>query len=142
MKKTYTLKAEKGQFLLTGQDAKLTKYRRVADSWFVKDQKASFVLEIDRSSDRAAAIMAGAFLEEQLRDAIERLLLNDKEARKRFTKHSGPLGSFAAKINLVYLLGLYSKTVQDDLIVVSDIRNLFAHETTAINFDSREMPFA
>jgi DNA-binding MltR family transcriptional regulator len=84
--------------------------------------------EIEASkSDRATAIVAAAILEDRLTKAIQSKLRNDKDAVSRLFRQSGPLGSFSAKIDLGYLMGLYSPEIYKDMHTIREIRNAFAH---------------
>lgn len=49
---------------------------------------------------------------------------------------SGPLSSFAAKIDLVYALNLIEHETHDDLRVLLTIRNTFAHTMDFLDFSS------
>jgi DNA-binding MltR family transcriptional regulator len=50
-----------------------------------------------------------------------------KKVEERLFMPSGPLGSFAVKIDLVHLLGLLSADGYHDMVIMKDIRNAFAH---------------
>lgn len=52
-------------------------------------------------------------------------------------KQSGPLGSFAAQIDMGYLLGLYPDYVRDKLHTIRLIRNEFAHNVQPVSFKSQ-----
>jgi DNA-binding MltR family transcriptional regulator len=90
-------------------------------------------------SDRAAAIVAAALLEERLAEAIKTKLHREKEVVERLFRPSGPLGSFSAKIDLGFLMGLYSKDAHADLVAIKEIRNEFAHRLRTKNFTSQRV---
>ena len=48
----------------------------------------------------------------------------------------GPIASFSAQIDLAYALGLIDKDIFDELKVIKEIRNEFAHATRVLNFSS------
>jgi hypothetical protein len=52
-----------------------------------------------------------------------------------FSPPLGPLGSFSARIELCYALGLSPKQVRRDLILIRKIRNDFAHQAKTLTFD-------
>jgi hypothetical protein len=62
------------------------------------------VKEIDRQEDRGAAVIAGAFLEDFLTDAIRTRLLDGESVLDQFLSGMGPLATFSAKIEMAYLL--------------------------------------
>ena len=96
-------------------------------------------LEMHNAPDRVSAILGVAFVEEKLTEAIKSRLLNDKDAASKLFKPSGPIGAYASKVELGYLLGLYKKETRNDLLILGEIRNSFAHWTKLIDFGSREI---
>ena len=92
--------------------------------------------EIHSSSDRACAIISAAFIEDRLQRAICRRLLDDDRTVKKITSPNGALSGFENKILLGYLLGVYNKETRDNLLVVGQIRNKFAHYTKIRSFDN------
>ena len=55
-----------------------------------------------------------------------------------FFRSSGPLGSFAAKIDLALLTGLLTEDAHSDLNTMRRIRNVFAHELKPTQFDTND----
>jgi hypothetical protein len=51
-------------------------------------------------SDRACGLMAGAYLDDQLRGLFRARLVDDEDLMKELFQHLGPLGSFSARIEL------------------------------------------
>ncbi|MDQ7250815.1 MltR family transcriptional regulator [Dongia sedimenti] len=84
--------------------------------------------------DRAAAIVAAALLDGALDRAVQAAFVQDPEALKSMFAESSPLGSFGNRINLGYLLGIYSKDARDDLRRIAKVRNRFAHSLAARKF--------
>lgn len=91
------------------------------------------------ASDRAAAIVAVAYVEDKLTSAIRTCLKSDKDAFQRLFKPTGPLGPMGAKLQLGYLLSLYSKEFRDDLEILAKVRNDFAHWAEPATFDHKEI---
>jgi len=48
---------------------------------------------------------------------------------------NGPLNSFSSKIIVGYALGIYDEGMRNDLNIVRNIRNVFAHSKRLIQFD-------
>lgn len=94
-------------------------------------QALALVREIENQTDRGAAIIGVAWVEEELHAAIQSVLEKDKTAWDRLFSKSGPLSSFSAKIDLARLLRMVSETVRGDLHIIRDIRNEFAHSVLA-----------
>jgi DNA-binding MltR family transcriptional regulator len=95
--------------------------------------------EIDTSDDRAIAIAAGAFLEEHLALALKARFHQDEKILNEMFRVNGPLGSFSAKINMAYLIGLCSKETCKEMHTIKEIRNEFAHKGMTRNFDSQRV---
>jgi DNA-binding MltR family transcriptional regulator len=105
--------------------------------WFtVSDDDKPILAEIDNQTDRGAAIIAAAYLDERLSSAIKARLNDHPEAGKALFKSDGPLGSFSSRINLGLLMGVYDERTHKVLNTVRKIRNEFAHNTKPMNFDS------
>jgi len=87
------------------------------------------ISEIEASnSDRAAVIVASAFLEDHLTRVLQaRMHENEKISREMF-RASGPLGNFGTKIDLGFMIGVYGEKVRRELQIVKEIRNEFAHK--------------
>jgi hypothetical protein len=85
--------------------------------------------EIHRQTDRSAAIIGSAYVE----DALEGLLSAHIVARSNSDLNEvygrdGPLGGFSAKTRMAYALGLLGPRTRSDLNLVRKVRNRFAHE--------------
>src|ERR1017187_7347928 len=85
----------------------------------------SFVGEFHAESDRSAIVLAGSFAEHFLASYLRHYMIEDEGIERLF--ETGALQSFDARINLSYALRLISKSHRDDLRVIKDIRNRFAH---------------
>lgn len=107
---------------------------------FSKDGEAEFrslMTEIETASDRAAAIVAATCVEEQLAEVLQGLMEKDEVIVRKMFRSTGPLGSFSAKISMGYLLRLYGKDMHKELDTIKTIRNLFAHQRLAKDFESQ-----
>lgn len=88
----------------------------------------TLVEEINDQSDRGAAIVGAAWLEESMSAALESYLHSHPKSWERLFGGNGPLGTFSAKIDLSRLLGLITDVIWSDLHILRDIRNQFAHQ--------------
>ena len=105
---------------------------------FDKDEEDA-AAEIESDSDRASAIVVGTIVETRLEIALKAHLKNSSIAKKKMFKPSGPLGSFDAKIDLAYLMEIVSKDAYDDLNLIREIRNDFAHDLDIRSFESKRI---
>jgi DNA-binding MltR family transcriptional regulator len=88
----------------------------------------TLVEEMNDQSDRGAAIVGAAWLEESISAALESFLHSHPKSWERLLGGNGPLGTFSAKIDLSRLLGLTTDAIWSDLHILRDIRNQFAHQ--------------
>lgn len=110
-------------------------------NWIVSDYSQKKAIEeiIGSGSDRASAIVAAAFVERDLRNAIEARLLKNKDLTNKMFKPAGPMGPFEVKADFGLLLGVYGHDVHGDLLRLVKIRNTFAHSREPIQFGSRDI---
>lgn len=109
-------------------------------SWMLfNDEESDAVRELYKSSDRAAAIMAATIVENRLTAAIKHRFNPHIAVQKEMFRSSGPLGSFSAKIKLAYLMGLCSDEAYNDLEIMKEIRNRFAHRLDVKDFNSQRI---
>jgi len=97
--------------------------------------------EFETESDRAAAILAAAYLDHLLGDLIAAsMVVEPKEVEDLlYQKGNGPLGTFSSKISTAYCLDLLSKDERGDLNLIRKIRNEFAHRLAGISFQTQEV---
>lgn len=93
--------------------------------------------ELSSESDRASAILLGAEIDSALRTIIEKYLLEPLGNSSQLLEQDAVLGSFSAKIEICYRLGLISKLIHRELHLIRKIRNKFAHHTIGISFDTQ-----
>jgi hypothetical protein len=101
---------------------------------------AKIVAEIEEDSDRSAGIVAAAFVEDQLTHLLKsRLRYEDEKIMREMFRSRGPLGTFSAKIDMGYLMRLYSEEARRELETIKDIRNSFAHRMPMKNFQAQSI---
>ena len=103
--------------------------QRALDMWLEE-----FGKEIKGATDRASAILSGAMLDEMLALLAKAKCIDDEEAEKRLFAPQRPLGTFGARIEFCYMLGLISEEEWKGLLVVAKIRNAFAHKLENLSF--------
>jgi len=101
------------------------------------DEVYSFRQRLSEESDRGCALMAAAYLDEELKKLLQKSFVNDKKIYNEILDHSAPLGSFSARIDLAYLLGLISKKSRRDLHLIRKVRNAFGHSSQKLTFADR-----
>jgi len=81
---------------------------------------------LEGETDRGAAVLAAILLDGLLEKLIRASFIKDSRVKLLF-KNDHILQSFYAKINLAYFAGLIPKPVFEDLKLICEIRNKFAH---------------
>jgi DNA-binding MltR family transcriptional regulator len=98
------------------------------------------VQELENQSDRGAAIVGVAWVEEALVAAIHSFLDKHEKSWKRLFDRSGPLSTFSAKIDMARLLSMTSDAIYSDLHMLRGVRNDFAH--SVLGKDNVPLTFA
>lgn len=100
---------------------------------------AAFCNDIAEESDKGAAMLVAAELDSELESDLIRFMKAgsdlDHDERHQLFGEAGPLTSLAAKARLGHALGLYGRVTRNDIIIISKIRNAFAHSPQSLNFD-------
>jgi hypothetical protein len=91
-------------------------------------------------SDRAVAILIAIQLEEALHQALLGWLrpLSKTEHNQIFGA-TAPLSGFAARIRMSYAMGVIGSKTRDELNVIREVRNAFAHSGRELSFDTPEV---
>ena len=94
--------------------------------------------EFENESDRSAAVLAGGYLDHLLGDLIATaMVVGPKEVDDLlYADGQGPLGTFRARVDTAYCMGLISKDEYRDLHLIRKIRNDFAHELIGLSFET------
>jgi DNA-binding MltR family transcriptional regulator len=95
---------------------------------------------LSRQTEAGNALVVAGIVE----DWLEKLLLArgrtiSNRTAKRIFEGMGPLSSFSGKIDVAYLFELIDEDVAQDLRVIKDIRNKFAHTTQSVHFQSEHI---
>jgi hypothetical protein len=97
------------------------------------------IKEIETGSDRAAAVVAGSFVEEHLQIAIQCRMVTHEKIIPEMFRPTGALGSFGTKINLGFMVGLYTELARKELDTIKQIRNSFAHRMETRDFTQQRI---
>lgn len=96
--------------------------------------------ELEAQTDRGAAIIGCAIVDDFLTDAIKKRLILKSDVSNRLFKHeSGPLAHFSAKIDMGFALGLNRNDMRSDMHTIRRIRNGFAHSAPRLAFSDSEV---
>ncbi|WP_250623329.1 hypothetical protein [Pinirhizobacter soli] len=117
--------------LLSGLDSENDR-KRILE---IVDFRESFTSE----SDRGAALMAAAYLDETLSGLLRKKLVDDAKVADKAFVFNGPLGTFSSRIDFCYLLGIIPANARGDLHRIRKIRNGFAHVAGPISFENQDI---
>jgi DNA-binding MltR family transcriptional regulator len=106
---------------------------------FTADQLNRTFEEVFKQTDRASAIVSSALLEELLERLVLAFLMDHQAAKRDLFDGMTPLSTMSAKINLAYYLGLLEQNEFEDLKLIKNIRNDFAHSFETINFETQRI---
>lgn len=103
------------------------------------DQLAEFLEEFQRETDRAAAVLAVAYLDSRLEALLRVKFVAVPTFVEELLTGQGGLSSFSARISVAYAVGLISLRAADDLHLVRRIRNDFAHRLHGLSFETQRV---
>lgn len=96
--------------------------------------------ELEKESDRGCALVAAAYLENQITELLEGFFIKQsRKASESLFEFNGPVGTFSSKIKMCLALGLIPKEISNGLDVVRKIRNEFAHLHEPLDFDTQSI---
>lgn len=92
-----------------------------------------------KQPDRSLVIVMAAVIEDHLAGVIVNHLVDAKKITDNMFGGMGPLSTFSAKIDMGFLLGLYTRDFLNALHALRKVRNEFAHNMGPITLDSDEV---
>jgi DNA-binding MltR family transcriptional regulator len=98
----------------------------------------AFLSEFQQETDRAAAVLGPAMLDQLLKDLLD-ATFTSAEVAKELTEKMMPIGTFSARITLAQAIGAISNSEARDLHRMRKIRNDFAHQLNGLSFKSQSV---
>lgn len=96
--------------------------------WVEMDKELEpFINSLDKLGDRELVILSASLLDDYLEIIITASYIKDERVKSIF-KDENVLQSFYTKINVAYFSGLIPKWLFNDLRLICEIRNKFAHK--------------
>jgi DNA-binding MltR family transcriptional regulator len=101
----------------------------------------ALLAELEAQTDRGAAIIAAAIVDDALSNALKsRLILTENLSDRLFShEKNGPLANFSAKIDIAAATGTLDKELCDYLHLIRRIRNRFAHSIEPLKFSDQQI---
>lgn len=103
----------------------------------VRTELADAIDVFKRHTDRAAALIAAAYVDDALEGYLRAAFRDDRKAVDALL--GSLLGSFSARISVAFLTGLIGAPLREDLDRIRKIRNDFAHVRDNITFKSQSI---
>lgn len=91
---------------------------------------------LNAEPDFSVVVVSCAYLDACLGSILEKHPIQSEVSTKLLDARSGALGSFSARSDVCYALGLISKRIYQDLLVLAGLRNQFAHHHLMLDFDA------
>src|SRR5687768_16031576 len=82
---------------------------------------------LNGSSDLVVVLVAASYIDASLAALLHKFLVESSVSSKLLDPRGGALGTFAAKLDAAYALGLIDKPLYKDLCKIAEIRNEVAH---------------
>lgn len=100
---------------------------------------ARFFAELQRETDRGLPLVAAALIDEKLQNALQAFLCPGKSAERLLNEPGAPLGTFAARIDACFALGLIDDFEYHEISLVRKVRNVFAHSKHGFSFQNEKV---
>lgn len=116
--------------------------RRLLKELPTEAEIAKRLISLRRYGHQATAIMGASYLENALEFLLRKIfrdLHREDDDRLFDGAQGGILGSFSAKIRLTYAVKRIHENPYKALLLINDIRNVFAHSLHRVSFNSDEV---
>jgi DNA-binding MltR family transcriptional regulator len=100
---------------------------------------SEFLAEFNGESDRGAVLAAAAYLDERLSEMLKVFFADVKQADELLFGVNAPLGTYSARINAAYSLGLIQENEFNELNIIRKIRNEFGHSWKGVSFKTQKI---
>lgn len=87
-----------------------------------------FLADLNKETERGAALASAAMLDEQLSRIMEAFLIPNKGSKALLDGFNAPLGTFSARIAASFAMGLLSEVEYRECELIRKVRNEFAHQ--------------
>lgn len=101
---------------------------------------SNFNQQLLKESDRGVALIGAEILNLLIEGLLKKKFLDDPNSIKKLTNGQGaPLSSLYSKTLLAYGMGLISNDEYNDLQIIRNVRNKFAHSFTELVFSNKRI---
>lgn len=105
------------------------------------DQKdfQKFLSELQRETDRGLALVSASLIDEKLYRTLKAYFCEGKASEQLLKHGTSPLGTFSARTDACFALGLIDDFEYREIVLVRKIRNEFAHSIHGITFKEEKI---
>jgi mannitol operon repressor len=100
---------------------------------------SEFLSEFQSETDRGAALVGAALIDDRLERLLRSHFLDCKESSELLDGANAPLGTFSARIKTAYCLGLITELECRECDIIRRVRNEFAHRLHGLTFEDQEV---
>ena len=111
----------------------------VIDPGDLLSQSKEIYKDLNNESDIAVVLIATSFIDTTLDSLLRYTFIKSRVTEKVLNSNSGVLGTFSAKCDTGYCLGILDKDIYKDLIKLGEIRNIFAHNHLETHFNNSDI---
>jgi Mannitol repressor len=105
----------------------------------LKKEIATLADVINNEPDFPCVLVISSYIDQALSSILSEYLIVSSTTNKLLNSSGGAIGTFSARCDLCYCLGLISKALYHNLLVIGDIRNYFAHSHLNIDFSDKQI---
>lgn len=105
----------------------------------LNEQAPEFFKSLNNENELSCVLLGVNFIDEAMRTILRSKFINSNVAKNILNPTKGFLGNFSSKLDLLYCLGVIKKNAYEDLKILAQIRNVFAHSFPSINFESEKI---
>ncbi len=103
------------------------------------EELSSFFTELQQETDRGLPLVSAALLDEKLLESLQSFFCAGKASERLLLEPNAPLGTFAARIDACFALGLIDEHEYQEISLIRRIRNLFAHSRHGLSFSDEKV---
>ncbi len=97
---------------------------------------ARFVEELKRETDRGLPLVGAALLDDRLTETLRAFFCSVPNVARLLDGPNAPLGTFSARAEACYSLGLIDQFEYTEIALIRKVRNEFAHAKHGMDFSS------
>ena len=117
----------------------MSKKRQIPEVETLSKESMHLYDVLNNESDLACVLIATSYLDYALASLLKRYFIESSAVNKLLDPPGGALSTFAGRSDLAYCLGLIPKRLYQNLEIVGQIRNAFAHSYLSLELNESEI---